>query len=96
MWYSTPIFFSLTQNLLRGILNETTPCQRAPCSLNGVFQPAIDFNNAEFYGFAEFWYSSNDVLRMGEKYRHKLIDAASKDFCQRSWSLHKHHYKVWK
>jgi len=86
--------FSRCKTLLRSILNESTPCSRSPCSLNGVFQPAIDFNAAEFYGFAEFWYSSNDVLRMGERYRHKLHDAASKDFCQRSWSLHKHHYKM--
>ena len=86
--------FSRCKTLLRLILNESSPCHRPPCSLNGVFQPVIDFNKAEFYGFAEFWYSSNDVLRMGEKYRHSFIEAASKDFCKRSWSLHRHHYKM--
>jgi len=86
--------FSRCKTLLQSILNESAPCQRSPCSLNGVFQPIIDFSTTEFYGFAEFWYSSNDVLRMGEKYRHKLIDSASKDFCKTSWSLHRHHYKM--
>jgi len=86
--------FTRCKNLLRTILNESVPCSRSPCSLNGVFQPQIDFKSVEFYGFAEFWYSSNDVLGMGGTYKHQLIDSASKDFCQRSWSLHRHHYKM--
>ena len=56
------------------LLNSSIPCKRKPCSLNGVHQPAIDFKNAEFYGFAEFWYSTQDVLRLGGHYEGDKMD----------------------
>ena len=86
--------FTRCKIVLQSILNESVPCGRPPCSLNGVFQPQIDFSHTEFYGFAEFWYSSNDVLRIGGKYRHKKLDTAAKDFCKTPWSLHKRHYAM--
>uniref|UniRef100_M3YZX2 nucleoside-triphosphate phosphatase n=4 Tax=Mustela putorius furo TaxID=9669 RepID=M3YZX2_MUSPF len=37
-------------------------------SLNGIYQSPIDFNNSEFYGFSEFFYCTEDVLRIGGRY----------------------------
>lgn len=37
-------------------------------SLNGIYQSPIDFNNSEFYGFSEFFYCTEDVLRIGGHY----------------------------
>lgn len=31
-------------------------------------QAPIDFSNSEFYGFSEFYYCMEDVLRMGGQY----------------------------
>ena len=86
--------FSRCKVLLQSVLNESVPCKRSPCSLNGVFQPQIDFKIAEFFGFAEFWYSSNDVFRIGGKYRHKKIDNAAHDFCKTPWAVHRRHYNM--
>ena len=86
--------FNRCRVILQALLNESAPCKKSPCSFNGVFQPQIDFNKAEFYGFAEFWYSSNNVFRIGGKYRHKMLDAAAVDFCKTRWALHKRHYAM--
>ena len=66
--------FRTCQNDLVTLLNTGAPCKRAPCSLDGVHQPSINFRNSEFYGFAEFWYSTQDVLRMGASYEGDKMD----------------------
>ena len=66
--------FRACQNDLITLLNTTAACKRKPCSLNGVHQPSINFRNSEFYGFAEFWYSTQDVLRMGASYEGDKMD----------------------
>lgn len=52
------------------LLNKSVPCQKSPCSINGVHQPRIDLHNS-FYGFSEFWYSTEDVFRMGGLYNYE-------------------------
>lgn len=54
---------------LEFLLNLTVPCQFKPCSMNGVHQPPIDFAQSSFYGFSEFWYTMEDVYRMGGLYK---------------------------
>lgn len=49
------------------LMNITVPCIKEPCSLNGVHQPHIDTSKS-FYGFSEFWYCTEDVLRIGGPY----------------------------
>eukprot|EP00794_Sanderia_malayensis_P005244 gene5244-5908_t len=76
------------------LLNTTAPCKRPPCSLNGLHQPHIDFENSEFYGFAEFWYSTQDVLRLGGQYEDDKMDQMAVDFCQRTWAVNKKYYNL--
>ncbi|XP_078587377.1 ectonucleoside triphosphate diphosphohydrolase 4-like isoform X1 [Branchiostoma floridae x Branchiostoma japonicum] len=78
---------------LQPFLNKTVPCQKQPCSFNGVYQPNIDFKNSEFYGFSEFWYSMEDVLRIGGKYEYKKFEKAASDFCSTRWSLLEDRYE---
>ena len=66
--------------LLSFVKNQTVACTRPPCSFNGVHQSKIDYNNAEFYGFAEFWYSTNDVLRIGGQYSYKKLQQTAEVF----------------
>jgi Golgi nucleoside diphosphatase len=40
--------------------------------------PPIQFGETEFYAFSEFWYSTEDVLKMGGKYVPGKFRAASK------------------
>ena len=59
------------------LLNLTVPCQKQPCSMNGIYQANINFSNSEFYGFSEFWYSMEDVYRMGGHYDATKFDKMS-------------------
>lgn len=54
--------------------------------LNGVYQSPIDFTNSEFYGFSEFFYCTEDVLRMGGRYNSFKFAKAAKDYCSMTWS----------
>lgn len=60
---------------LQPFLNRT---DETPTSLNGIFQPAIDFNNSQFFGFSEFYYCTEDVLRMGGDYNASKYAQAAK------------------
>ncbi|XP_072177505.1 ectonucleoside triphosphate diphosphohydrolase 4-like [Diadema setosum] len=70
-----------------------TPCQKEPCSLGGVYQPDINFDNSEFYGFSEYWYCMEDVLRMGGVYEYHKFETAAKNYCATKWSLLQEHHK---
>lgn len=63
------------QESLVALLNLSRPCDVDPCSMNGVHQPPISFKNSEFYGFSEFWYTMEDVYRIGGLYEHDVFDA---------------------
>ncbi|BHF75256.1 Ectonucleoside triphosphate diphosphohydrolase [Sparganum proliferum] len=43
------------------LLKKDSPCPTAPCSMNGVHQPPIDFTKAKFYAMSEYWYTSADL-----------------------------------
>lgn len=81
------------QELLEPLLNLTTPCALEPCSMNGIHQPVIVFRNSEFYGFSEFWYTMEDVYRIGGQYEHDIFDIQAKDFCEKKWSVLQERYK---
>lgn len=55
------------------------------CPDPGMRIPPIQFDNSEFFGFSEFWYSMEDVLGMGGKYMFYKYRTASKDFCATRW-----------
>lgn len=80
--------------LLPFVRNQSIPCKDPPCSFNGVHQSVIDYKDSEFYGFAEFWYSTNDVLRIGGKYEYNKVEKTAKDFCKTRWAIHKRHYAM--
>jgi Golgi nucleoside diphosphatase len=46
--------------------------------MNGVHQPPIVFRNSEFYGFSEFWYTMEDVFRIGGLYGSKKFEEEAK------------------
>lgn len=60
-------------------MNKTNETQT---SLNGVYQPPIHFQNSEFYGFSEFYYCTEDVLRMGGDYNAATFTKAAKVTCK--------------
>lgn len=67
--------FDLCRKILQPFMNKTNETQT---SLNGVYQPPIYFQNSEFYGFSEFYYCTEDVLRMGGDYNAAKFTKAAK------------------
>ncbi|XP_049977816.1 ectonucleoside triphosphate diphosphohydrolase 4 isoform X3 [Alexandromys fortis] len=76
--------FDLCRETLQPFMNKTNETQT---SLNGVYQPPIHFQNSEFYGFSEFYYCTEDVLRMGGDYNAAIFTKAAKDYCATKWSI---------
>lgn len=46
-------------------------------SLSNSYQASIDFTNSEFYGFSEFYYCTDDVLRLGGPYESSTFTRAA-------------------
>ena len=57
------------------------------CPDPGMRVPPIQFDNSEFYGFSEFWYSMDDVLGLGGQYMRERFKKAAKEFCSARWHL---------
>lgn len=67
--------FDQCGQILQPFLNRTNETQT---SLSGIYQPAIDYSNSQFYGFSEFYYCTEDVLRMGGDYNASKYARAAK------------------
>lgn len=76
--------FDSCRETIQPFMNKTNETQT---SLNGVYQPPIHFLNSEFYGFSEFYYCTEDVLRMGGDYNAAKFTKAAKDYCATKWSV---------
>ena len=72
---------------LQGYLNKSATCLVPPCSFNGVHQPKIDFGRRRFIGVSEFWYTSNDIYRLGGIYDYTNFKQTTESFCNTSWPL---------
>ncbi|XP_063163051.1 ectonucleoside triphosphate diphosphohydrolase 7 isoform X2 [Candoia aspera] len=56
-------------------------------SLSNAYQAPIDFTNSEFYGFSEFYYCTDDVLRLGGAYQSSTFTRAAQDYCSLNWPV---------
>ncbi|XP_066476740.1 ectonucleoside triphosphate diphosphohydrolase 7 [Tiliqua scincoides] len=56
-------------------------------SLSNTYRAPIDFANSEFYGFSEFYYCTEDVLRLGGQYHAPTFTRAAQDYCSLRWSV---------
>ncbi|KAK6166986.1 hypothetical protein SNE40_022172 [Patella caerulea] len=85
--------FKKCRKMMKPLLNKTLACSYQPCSMNGIHQPGIDHERSKFYGFSEFWYSTEDVFGIGGPYQYSKLEHESKDFCKTSWSVLQERYK---
>ncbi|XP_030057676.1 ectonucleoside triphosphate diphosphohydrolase 4 isoform X2 [Microcaecilia unicolor] len=76
--------FNLCREEIQPYMNRTNETQT---SLNGIYQPPVLYQNSEFYGFSEFYYCTEDVLRMGGDYNAAKFIKAAKDYCATKWSI---------
>ncbi|XP_009878780.1 PREDICTED: ectonucleoside triphosphate diphosphohydrolase 7, partial [Charadrius vociferus] len=56
-------------------------------SLVGAYKAPIDFGNSEFYGFSEFFYCTEDVLRLGGRYSAPTFTSAAQEYCSQRWEV---------
>ncbi|NXD67837.1 ENTP7 diphosphohydrolase, partial [Eolophus roseicapillus] len=70
--------------LLQPLLAGTNSSQ---ASLVGAYKAPIDFGNSEFYGFSEFFYCTEDVLRLGGHYSAPTFTSAAKEYCSQRWEV---------
>ncbi|NXP02214.1 ENTP7 diphosphohydrolase, partial [Thinocorus orbignyianus] len=56
-------------------------------SLLGAYKAPIDFSNSEFYGFSEFFYCTEDVLRLGGQYSAPTFTSAAQEYCSQRWEV---------
>lgn len=59
----------------------------SPAGGGGVYQAPINFSNSEFYGFSEFYYCMEDVLRIRGTYDSRKYSRAAADYCATQWSV---------
>nr|XP_014015634.1 unnamed protein product [Salmo salar] len=74
--------FDNCRQLLQPFLNHTNETHS---SLNGIYQPPIDYPNSQFYGFSEFYFCTEDVLRMGGDFNSSKYASAAKRYCATQW-----------
>lgn len=67
------------------LLLKHLPCIDEPCLFNGVHTPQMDFYNDKFVGTSEYWYTANDIFKLGGAYDFEKFSAHVKEFCNSDW-----------
>ena len=66
----------------------------ANCPLTVLNRLRVPFTNSEFFGFSEFWYSMEDILRIGGLYNYFSFKKAASEYCATDWrTLDERHRK---
>lgn len=66
------------------LLNAEQDCKDFPC-LMGVHVPPIDFQVNHFIGISEYWYSTQDIWKLGGVYDFPTFEKSALQFCSQSW-----------
>lgn len=76
--------FDSCHNHLQQLLQEVFGCPGESCILDEL---PMNLELNDFFGFSEFWYSMEDVLRIGGPYDFYKFRKAAKNFCGTEWSV---------
>ena len=83
--FGTGDFASCTESLLP-LLNKSSCSRESPtCSLDGSFQPPLSATK-EFFGFSEFYYTSEDTLKIAGVWDLEKFQAKASNYCATDWS----------
>lgn len=85
----TACFSSLKPLLHKG----TCSALDQTCSLNGHFQPSFD-SVSEFFGFSEFFYTSEDCLHLAGRWNYDLFRKEAASYCATKWSKLQENWKA--
>ncbi|CAJ0565432.1 unnamed protein product, partial [Mesorhabditis spiculigera] len=56
------------------------------CYFGNVAAPDIKLSDMQFFGFSEFWFSVEEVLKLGGTYNYTMVREKSRQFCNQKWS----------
>lgn len=73
--------------LIYPLLLTNMPCIDEPCLFNGVHSPQVDYARDKFVGTSEFWYTANDIFKLGGTYNFKEYNEKVKEFCNTDWAV---------
>lgn len=71
------------------LLNKDAVCINAPCLLDGVHVPAIDFDVNKFVGVSEYWHTTHEIFEWNHKekaYDFNTYQQRVNEFCSMDWS----------
>ncbi|KAI2811846.1 Ectonucleoside triphosphate diphosphohydrolase 4 [Blomia tropicalis] len=68
-------------------------CNNGTCPFVDLKRIAVPFDESEFYGLSEFWYTMNDIFAMGGPYSNLKFDEASSKYCSTSWLVTQDRFK---
>ncbi|KAL3238046.1 apyrase [Nakaseomyces bracarensis] len=72
------------------LLLKNLPCEDEPCLFNGIHAPRIDYKKDRFVGTSEYWYTANDVFKLGGEYNFLEFNEQVINFCSSDWQAIKH------
>ena len=72
---------------------DCTSVRNSSCPLTQLSQTEAPFDSSEFYGFSEFWYTMEDMLRQGGPYNYNKFQKAAAHYCGTSWSVTQDRFK---
>lgn len=69
------------------LLQKDAPCIDAPCLLNGIHVPGIDFTINHFVGVSEYWHTTHEIFGFGRDHPYDYAEYQNvvKDFCSQDW-----------
>ena len=70
------------------LLEKDHICEDAPCLLNGVHVPAIDFDVNHFVGVSEYWHTTHEIFESKHKdkaYDFNTYQQRVSEFCSQKW-----------
>jgi Golgi apyrase len=71
------------------LLDKDAPCEDAPCLVNGVHVPAIDFDVNHFVGVSEYWHTTHEVFEAehsDKAYDFNTYQKRVNEFCSKDWT----------
>uniref|UniRef100_A0A0R3TXX2 Ectonucleoside triphosphate diphosphohydrolase 5 n=1 Tax=Rodentolepis nana TaxID=102285 RepID=A0A0R3TXX2_RODNA len=71
----------------KSLLEKQKPCKLHPCSMNGIHQPAVEFEGTSFYAMSEYWYTSSDLGTSGLSniYAFEKFSSNALHMCRTPW-----------
>lgn len=77
--------FTSCLHSMEPLLRKNEPCKEYPCLFNGIHAPVIDYKSDKFVGASEYWYTANNIFKLGGHYDFKTFSKHVAAYCGMPW-----------